>query len=112
MRGRGGFTLVEVIVAVALLSVVALGLATTLIGAQQGRAATEKWMQATQLAAAGMEQLRAGHVLGPLEAPGDFDRSASVTPWSDHPGLYRLEVTVSWNDGIGHRVQLTTLARR
>lgn len=107
-----GFTLVEVIIAVFLLSVIALGLTNTLIGAQRARVVSERWMQATQLAAEGIEQLRAGQALEPTRIAGYFDRASRVVAWNDHPGLSRLEVTVSWNDGAPRSFQLTTLVRR
>ena len=107
-----GFTLIELLIALALLSTVALGLSTTLITTHRALTASGKWMQAAQLAAEGLEQLRAGQVPGGVHLAGDFERSASVTPWGGHPGLRRLEVTVSWNDGDTHTLQLVTLARR
>ena len=109
--GRG-FTLVEMMVAVALLSTIALGLTMTLVSAQRARARSEQWMQAPVVAVEGLEQLRAGHALGPLRASGSFQRSGSVTAWPGHAGVYRIEVTVSWDDGTARRFQLTTLARR
>ncbi len=114
MRGRPamtGFTLVEVLMATLLLSTVALGLTSTLVHAQRVRAASERWMLATQLAAEGIEQLRAGQALGPVLAAG-FERSGRTAPWSGHPGLQRLEVAVSWDDGQPHSFQLVTLAHR
>jgi prepilin-type N-terminal cleavage/methylation domain-containing protein len=107
-----GFTLIEVLVAVALLAVMALSLTQTLIASQQARARSERWAQATQLAAAGIEQLRAGHTPGLSGVAGGFDRRVEVTPWTGHAGLVRLAVTVSWDDGAAQRLQLTTLARR
>lgn len=98
--------------AVLLLSAIALGLTRTLVGAQRARAVSEKWMQATQLAAEGIEQLRAGRTLGPLRIAGGFERSGSATLLTGHAALYRLEVTVSWNDGQPHSMQLSTLVRR
>ena len=68
-------------------------------------------MLATQLATAGIEQLRARHALGPVDASTGFTRTGSTAAWSGHPGLLRLEVTVSWNDGAPRQLQLTTLAR-
>lgn len=109
---KQGFTLIEVLMAVLLLSTIALALTRTLISSQRARAASERWLQATQLAAEGIEQLRTGQPLGPIHIPGDFDRAAQVTPWSGHDGLVRLDVTVSWDDGEPHRFQLSTLARR
>jgi hypothetical protein len=98
-------------VATVLLSTIALGLTTTLVQAQRVRAASERWMLAIQLAAEGIEHLRAGQLLGPVPAPG-FERSGGAAPWDGHLGLQRLEVTVSWDDGQPHRFQLITLARR
>ena len=99
-------------VATAMLSAIALALTQTLVGALHARARNERWMQATQLAAAGIEQLRAGHALGPVDASTGFDRTGSATPWSGHLGVLRLDVTVAWNDGEPHSFQLSTLARQ
>lgn len=110
-RPLAGFTLVEVAVATLLLSAIALAVTQTLVGAMQVRAQSERWMQATQLATEGIEQLRAGHILRPIPANTGFARSGGALPWSGHPGVQRLEVTVSWNDGASHSVQLHTLVR-
>jgi len=109
-EAAAGFTLVELLVALLVLSVAALGLSSTL--ASSGRALTlsRNLMQATQLAAEGMEQLRAGQVPDPLG--GEFKRSTATVRWDGYPGLQRLEVTVSWEDGEAHTVRLVTLARR
>ena len=107
-----GFTLVEVMVAVLLLSVIALGVTTTLVSAQRARGVSEQSMHATQLALEGLEQLRAGQGLDNSRMPLGFDRSGTVVPWESHPGLYRLEVSVSWSDGVAHSFQLVTLAQR
>jgi len=107
-----GFTLVEVLVAVLLLSSMALTLTQTLIASERARATSERWTQAAQLAAEGIEQLRAGHPLTAIRIPGAFERHATVTPWSGHAGLVELAVTVSWNDGAPHDLQLHTLERR
>lgn len=107
-----GFSLVEALVATLLLSAIALAVTQTLVGALQVRARNERWMQATQLATEGIEQLRAGHTLRPVAALASFERAGSITPWNGHPGLQQVEVTVSWNDGERHSFQLTTLVRR
>jgi len=106
-----GFTLIETLMAVLLLSTMALTLTRTLIAAQRGRATSERWMQAAQLAAEGIEQLRAGHALGPPRS-GDCDRRGEVVAWNSHERLVRLVVTVSWNDGAAHEFQLSTLVHR
>jgi len=112
MTARHGFSLIEVLVALVVLSLLGPALTTTLVHAHRTSAATTRWMHATQLAAEGLEQLRAGQGLGPLHGNGDFDRSARSEVWNGHPGLYRMEVTVSWSDGTTHTVHLATLARR
>lgn len=110
MRPRHGFTLVEVMVALFLLSGVALGLTTTLMATQRARVVSEQRMQAVLLAAEGIEQLRAGQALGAVGRPF-FERTGTVAPWGAHAGLQRLEVTVTWNDGDPQQLQLVTLAR-
>jgi len=111
-RTLAGFSLVEVMVATLLLSAIALAVTQTLVHALQVRARSERWMQATQLATEGIEQLRAGHSLRALPPGSGFDRSGTTAAWSGHPGLQRIDVSVSWNDGAPHTLQLTTLARQ
>lgn len=111
-RTPAGFSLVEVMVATLLLSTIALALTQTLVNALQVRARSERWMQAMQLATEGMEQLRAGHALRSLPAGFGFTRSGTTAVWSGHPGVQRLDVTVSWNDSEPHTFKLTTLARQ
>jgi prepilin-type N-terminal cleavage/methylation domain-containing protein len=111
-RSAAGFTLVELLVALLVLSVAALALGSTLASTGRALSLSRKWMQATQLAAEGMEQLRAGQVPGPPGGAGEFERSVATAPWDGHPGLQQVEVTVSWNDGEAHTFRLVTLARR
>ena len=111
-RPAAGFSLVEVMVATLLLSAVALALTQTLVNALQMRARSERWMQAIFLAAEGMEQLRAGSPPLPVAPNSGFERSGTASPWGNHPGVQRLEVTVSWNDGDPQTFQLTSLAQQ
>jgi len=106
-----GASLVELLVATVLLSMIALGLTSTLLAAQRARAISERRMQATLLAAEGIEQLRAGHALGPVRLAG-FERSAAVAPWANHNGLVRIDVTITWNDGQDRQYQLSAVAPR
>lgn len=106
------FTLVEVMVAVFLLSVTALGVAATMVSAQHGRGVSERSLRATQLAIEGIEQLRAGQALDNRGLPSGFDRSGTVTAWENHPGLARLEVSVSWSDDRPRTFELVTLVQR
>ncbi len=111
-RAQNGSTLIELLMAVLLLSTMALTLTQTLIAAQRARTASERWTQAALLAAEGVEQLRAGHALGPIRIAGGFSRHAEVSPWSGHDRLVQLAVTVVWNDGADHDFRLVTLERR
>lgn len=111
-RSAAGFTLIEVLVAVGLLSIIALALAQTLVTSMRSAMASGRWIRATQLAAEGMERLRAGDAATTVAALGEFERQATVAAWSSDPRLRRLEVNVTWNDGESHVVRLISLARR
>jgi prepilin-type N-terminal cleavage/methylation domain-containing protein len=111
-RSAAGFTLIEVLAAVGLLSIIALALAKTLVTSMRSAMASGRWIRATQLAAEGMERLRAGDAPTTVAAFGEFERQAAVTTWSGNPRLFRLEVSVTWNDGESHVVRLVSLARR
>ena len=108
-----GFTLVEVMMAVVVLSLVALALSSTLITARRARLVSQRRMKALQLAAQGMEQLRTGRSPAPISPNrDDFRRAASITAAEGHPELLKLEVTVTWNDGQAHSVRLRSAMRR
>ncbi len=69
-------------------------------------------MRAIELAAEGLEQLRAGHALRPLSSEIGFERNGTTGAWDGHPGVERLEVVVLWQEDAPQRFQLTTLVRR
>lgn len=112
IRASHGFTLIELMIAVVLLSTAALALGRTLVITRQALAVSGKWACAAQLAAEAMEQVRAGQAPGPVHEAAEFARTVAVTSWSGHAGLQRIEVTVTWNDGESHSFGLVTLARR
>jgi type II secretory pathway pseudopilin PulG len=105
-------TLVEMLVAVSLLSMIALALTTTIVACQRARAVSERWMRAVSLAVEGVEQLRAGHSLTAL--PGELARfsRAGIVQAAEFPTLLRAQVSVSWNDGQSHTLHLSTLVYR
>ena len=106
---QAGFTLLEVLVAVLLLSVIALSLTSTLLTAQHTRATSERWMQATLLAVEGLEQLRAGNSLGTIRMGHDFRRSGGRRSYGANPRLQEIYVSVTWNDGRAQEFDLSTL---
>jgi prepilin-type N-terminal cleavage/methylation domain-containing protein len=109
--GARGFTVIELLVAVAIFGVLAAGLAQTLIRAQQVRTSSARWMQATQLAEERLERLRAGDRTDDTGPIGAFMRSWQTQPALDQPGLERLDVVVTWEDGGRQRFGLSALAR-
>lgn len=111
-RLASGFTLIELMVALLLLSVAALALSTTLASTRRALTLSAKWMRAAQLAGEGIEQLRAGQVPDAGPTADGFSRAAAVAPWNGHAAVQRLEVIISWDDGGVHTFQLSTLARR
>ena len=109
---RGGFTVIEAVVATGLLATFVLATTDVLIAAQRARAASEWRLLATQCAADGVEQLRVGQTPGPLDASLGFERSTTVAPWDGHPGLVRIDVTVAWAGATPGHVTLSTAVRR
>jgi len=109
---RGGFTLIEAVVATGLLATFVLATTDVLIAAQRARAASEWRLLATQCAADGVEQLRAGQPLGLVDTTLGLERSAAVAPWDGHPGMVRIDVTVAWAGATPGHVTLSTAVRR
>jgi hypothetical protein len=109
---RGGFTVIEAVVATGLLATFVLAVTDTLIVAQRARAASEQRLLATEYAADGVEQLRVGQAPGLLDASLGLDRSVTVAPWEGHPGLVRIDVSVAWAGATPGRITLSTAVRR
>jgi prepilin-type N-terminal cleavage/methylation domain-containing protein len=106
-----GFTLIELLVAVLIFTMLAAGLADTLVRAQQARASSARWLRATQLADERLERLRAGDRGADEEALGEFTRSWHAEPAAEAPGLERLDVAVEWEDRGPQRFFLSALVR-
>jgi prepilin-type N-terminal cleavage/methylation domain-containing protein len=111
MAGRRGFTVIELLVAVAIFAALAAGLAQTLVHAQQIRATSARWMRATQLAEERLERLRAGDRSEDAAPIGEFTRTWRAEPAAGPPGLERIDVEVVWEDRGPQRFVLSALAR-
>lgn len=119
-----GFTLIEVLAAVAIFAIIAAGTGVATMATIRGNAASRDTTAAAALVHDMIEQLRA---LDPAASPpdltpGDHDdprnpltalggtggrywRSWRVNPNSPRAGLSEVVVTVTWNDH-GHRMTL------
>jgi prepilin-type N-terminal cleavage/methylation domain-containing protein len=107
-----GFTIVELLVAVAIFTALAAGLAQTLVHAQQARASTARWMRATRLAEDRLERLRAGDRSEDVARLGEFTRTWRSEPADAVPGLERYDVEVTWDDRGPQRFVLSALGRQ
>lgn len=99
-----GFTLVEAVVALLLVTVTALALTQCLLTAQRAQRESGRWMRAVALAEQAIEQARAGVADGGDTISGCERRWTSAAAG---PGLRRLEADVTWE---AHRFHLQTLA--
>lgn len=106
-----GFSLLEVVFALALLSVVSTGLAAAVAQSLRARAVARDLMQATQLAADAFELVRAGAVPEVSGASPDarFQRRVSLAAFAPSLHLQRVDVVVAWNDGQPRQVALSSL---
>ncbi len=107
---QAGSTIAEVLVATLIFTTVAAGLARTLVAAQRARQTSKYWMQATQLAAEGLERWRAGDRRGDPSPVGRFTRSWQ-TRAAVAPALRQVDVTVTWEDGGPQHFTLSGLVR-
>ncbi len=111
MATARGYSLIEVIVAVLLFSIVATAVAQTIVWAQRARQLGENWMRATQLAVERIEAVRAGTRGNGTEDNGGFRIAATLAPVAGHRGLGRVDVVVSWTDSEPKEFMLSTLVR-
>src|SRR5262245_33585013 len=109
--GKDGFTVIEVLVAVAIFTVLATALAQTLVHSQQARASSARWLRATQLAEERLERLRAGDRSDDPAPLGEFTRRWHGEAGPGAPGLERLDVQVDWEDRGARHFALAALAR-
>lgn len=128
---RNGFAMLEVLAAMTLFTVVAVGLATTTAGAIKATTASKQATAATALVHDKLEQLRAldpttnpadlapgvhSDPLNPLTATGEgqgmYTRAWSVTPNTPRIGLSEVAVTVSWPGPVARAVTAVTYVCR
>jgi|HubBroStandDraft_6_1064221.scaffolds.fasta_scaffold45923_3 prepilin-type N-terminal cleavage/methylation domain-containing protein len=93
---RRGLTLLEVLVALLILSMVVTGYLELFHGGHLLLARSRAWSQAIAYAADGMEQAKLGET-NPAALPGGYRRRVSTSAWG--PGLEMMTVTVTLPSG-------------
>ncbi|MBI3301926.1 MAG: prepilin-type N-terminal cleavage/methylation domain-containing protein, partial [Deltaproteobacteria bacterium] len=109
---RAGYSLIEILVALTLFSVAALGLSAGVATVVRSGKLSEDFTQATILAQDKLEDLCAQVVSlnGGSDTPRPgFTRVWAITPDSPETGVARVDVSVSWGDSPPHTVALTTV---
>jgi type IV pilus assembly protein PilV len=110
-----GFTLIEVLIAMVLLSIALLGMAGLITGIMTGNAHSNRLTTGTTLAQEKMEDIRRAGYAGvsagtesSLTGYPLFQRTTGVAANSPAAGMKTVTVTVSWDSGA-KSVALTTL---
>lgn len=110
MRSAGtqrGFTLLEILVAFAMLALVGSALLQLFQGGLTNLAAGEEYSRAALLAESRLSQLRAGPVLAAGQQRGELEPgyrySLELAPYQHsgepQPGLLQADLAIHWNDG-------------
>lgn len=121
-RNEKGFTLIEVLVAIVILSIGLLGMASLTIGIINGNKLSNDLTTATTLAQDEMEDIRrlgysnaVSETKAVLSSPYDeFKREVTVADDSPAPGMKTVTVKVYWG-GVSkeeHDVELKTILAR
>ena len=93
---RRGLTLLEVLVALVILSLVVAGYLELFHGSHELLARSRVWTQAIAYAADGMEQAKLGET-NPVALPGGYRRRVTSAPWAG--GIDVITVTVTLPNG-------------
>ena len=116
MKDQNGFTLVELVATIAVLGIITLGIANLFYSIQYIQRQSNYLDRATRAAQRQVEVLRnnsynslpLGEINFTNQLPDSLpnDRSGTVQVSEPSPGLKRVDVTVSYNDG-GKQQQVT-----
>lgn len=110
--GKAGYSLLEILVALAIFSIAALALTSGVTIVVRANNLSEHFTQASILAQDKLEALRAhpSSLTGGSDAPqSGFSRVWDVTPATPQAGVTQIDVSVSWTDYLPHTVTLSTV---
>lgn len=111
-RPESGFGSIEAIVALALLSMIATGLSSTLTYARRLQSHTAMERHAMHLAVSAVERLRSGETPDAFDDPVGFTTKAFVIPHGAVSTLLEARVEVSWQAEQPRKLVLRTLLMR
>lgn len=119
-RGQGGFTIIEVLVAMVLMAIGMLGIVALMKGATSASGYSRRATEAAILAEDKLEELRTAPMISAVDGSdrvdasglavteGPFDRTWTLSP--DGTGLVTIAVDVAWNEADGdHRITFRTI---
>jgi type IV pilus assembly protein PilV len=109
VRNEKGISLLEVMVAMIILAFGVLGLAPMIVVSMYGNSFSNQVTAADAIALDWLEEIKSWSMISPIPytqtvngVSGVFTRQTQVddntTDVSVPPGVYRIQVTVSWND--------------
>jgi prepilin-type N-terminal cleavage/methylation domain-containing protein len=110
--GKAGYSLVEILVALAIFSLSAPGIAVGVSLAVRASQLSANFTRATILAQDKLEELRAQFGLrsSGADSPGPgFSREWFIAADSPETGVTRIDVAVSWADYQSHSITLATV---
>ena len=113
LEAQSGFTLIEILVAMAIFSIGVLGFAISTISVTQGNQKSYNIALANAFAQDKLEELKA--LPASLASGSDtissglsFSRSWTVTANSPISGMHKIDVTVTWTDYQSHSITLSS----
>jgi prepilin-type N-terminal cleavage/methylation domain-containing protein len=110
--GSTGYSLLEILVAMAIFSIVSVALTSSITSSMRINHASERLTQATVLAHDTLEALSARPVArasGTDTPQLGFTRMWTVVPNVPQPGVTQIDVTVSWTDYQPRLITLSTV---
>jgi len=110
--GKAGYSLLEILVALAIFSIAALALTSGVTTAVRANNLSEHFTQATILAQDKLEALRSHpfSLTGGSDVPQTgFSRVWSIAPATPQIGVTQVDLSVSWTDYLPHTVTLSTI---